>query len=66
MTYCPHTIKDAAVELLAKHRAARADKPKDAFKKIEPAKKVDRDPFRPKIPVWPQWLAWKESLMGKL
>jgi hypothetical protein len=27
MTYCPYTTKDAAVELLAKHRAAKADKP---------------------------------------
>jgi hypothetical protein len=41
MVDCPHTGKDAAAYLLAKHRAAKADKPKDAFKKIEPAKKVD-------------------------
>jgi hypothetical protein len=35
----PHN-KDAAVELLAKHRVEKADNPKDAFKKIEPIKKV--------------------------
>jgi hypothetical protein len=33
MTDCPHTTKDAAVELLAKHRAAKADKPMNALKK---------------------------------
>jgi hypothetical protein len=38
MTDCPCTTKDAAVELLAKHRAANADKPKDAFTKIEATK----------------------------
>jgi hypothetical protein len=40
MTDCPHTSKEAAAEMLAKHRTARADKPKEAFKKVEPAKKV--------------------------
>jgi hypothetical protein len=34
------------VELLAKHRAAKADKPKDAFKKIEATKKVGRVLFK--------------------
>jgi hypothetical protein len=48
MTDCPHTTKDAAVELLAKHRAEKADKPKDAFKKIEPTKKVGRVLFKAK------------------
>jgi hypothetical protein len=48
MTDCPHTSKDAAVEILAKHRAARADKPKEAFKKVEPAKKVGRVLFKAK------------------
>jgi hypothetical protein len=40
MTDCPHTSKEAAVEMLANHRAARADRPKETFKKVEPAKKV--------------------------
>jgi hypothetical protein len=35
-----HTSKEAAVEMLAKHLADRADRPKEAFKKVEPAKKV--------------------------
>jgi hypothetical protein len=35
MKDCPCTTKDAAVELLAKHSAAKADKPTNAFKKIE-------------------------------
>jgi hypothetical protein len=49
MTDCPfYTTKDAAVELLAKHRAAKADKPKDAFKKIEATKKVGRFLFKAK------------------
>jgi hypothetical protein len=48
MTYCPYTTKNAAVELLAKHRAAKADKPKDAFKKIEAIKKVGRVLFKAK------------------
>jgi hypothetical protein len=42
MTDCPYTTKDAAVELLAKLRAAKAEKPKDSFKKIEATKKVGR------------------------
>jgi hypothetical protein len=42
MTDCPHTSKEAAVEMLAKRRVARADRPKEAFKKFEPAKKVGR------------------------
>jgi hypothetical protein len=48
MTYCPYTTKDAAVKLLAKHRAAKADKPKDKFKKIEATKKVGRVLFKAK------------------
>jgi hypothetical protein len=48
MTDCPHTSKEAAVEMLAKHRAAQADKPKEAFKKFEPAKKVGRVLFKAK------------------
>jgi hypothetical protein len=40
MTDCPHTSKEAAAEMLANHSAARVDKPKEAFKKFEPAKKV--------------------------
>jgi hypothetical protein len=48
MTDCPHTSKEAAVEMLAKHRAARVDKPKEAFKKVEPAKKVGRVLFKTK------------------
>jgi hypothetical protein len=43
-----HNTKDAAVELLAKHRAAKADNPKDAFKKIEPTNKVGRVLFKAK------------------
>jgi hypothetical protein len=46
MTDCAYTTKDSAVELLAKHRAAKADKPKDAFKKIEATKKVGRVLFK--------------------
>jgi hypothetical protein len=34
MVDCPHTGKDSAADLLARYRAARADRPKDAFKKI--------------------------------
>lgn len=45
---CPHTSTETAAELLAKHRAARADKPRDAFKKVEPAKKVGRVLFKAK------------------
>jgi hypothetical protein len=37
----PHQ-QGAAAEILAKHRAARADKPKEALKNVEPAKKVGR------------------------
>jgi hypothetical protein len=48
MTDCPYTTKDAAVELLSKHRAAKADKPKDTFKKIEATKKVGRVLFKAK------------------
>jgi hypothetical protein len=48
MTDCPHTSKEAAVEMLDKHRAARADRPKEAFKKVEPAKKVGRVLFKAK------------------
>jgi hypothetical protein len=32
--------------MLIKHRRARADKPKDTFKKVEPAKKVGRVLFK--------------------
>jgi hypothetical protein len=46
MVDCPHTGKDAAADRLAKHRAAKADRPKDAFKKIDPAKKVGRVLFK--------------------
>jgi Integrase core domain/Integrase zinc binding domain len=48
LKYCPHTSTETAAELLAKHRAARADKPRDAFKKVEPAKKVGRVLFKAK------------------
>jgi hypothetical protein len=48
MVDCPHTGKDAAADLLAKHRAVKADKPKDVFKKIEPAKKLGRVLFKAK------------------
>jgi hypothetical protein len=48
MTDCPYTTKDAAVKLLANHRAAKADKPKDAFKKIEATKKVGGVLFKAK------------------
>jgi hypothetical protein len=36
------------VELLSKHRAAKADKPRDTFKKIEATKKVGRVLFKAK------------------
>jgi hypothetical protein len=42
MADCPNTSKEAAVKMLAKNRAARADKSKEAFKKVEPTKKVGR------------------------
>jgi hypothetical protein len=48
MTDCPYTTKDAAVELLAQHRAAKADKRKDAFKKIEATKNFGRVLFKAK------------------
>jgi hypothetical protein len=48
MTDCPHTSKEAAVEMLASHRAARADKPEEALKKVEPAKQVGRVLFKAK------------------
>jgi hypothetical protein len=48
MTDCPRTTKDAAVNLIANHRAAKADKLKDAFKKIVPTKKVCRVLFKAK------------------
>jgi hypothetical protein len=48
MVDLPHTGKDAAADLLAKHRVAKADRPKDAFKKIEPVKKVGRVLFKTK------------------
>jgi hypothetical protein len=43
-----HTTKDAAVQFIAKHRAAEAENPKDAIKKIEPTKKVGRVLFKAK------------------
>jgi hypothetical protein len=43
-----YTTKDAAVVLLARHRAAKTDKPKDALKKIEATKKVGRVLFKAK------------------
>jgi hypothetical protein len=45
---CPYTGKDSAADLLSKHRAAKADKPKNSFKKIEPTKKVGRVLFKAK------------------
>jgi hypothetical protein len=48
MTDCPHTAKETAVEMLAKHFTASTDKPKEAFKKVEPAKKVGRVLFKAK------------------
>jgi hypothetical protein len=48
MTDCPHTTKGSAVEMLAKYRAARADRPNEAFKKVEPAKKGGRILFKAK------------------
>jgi hypothetical protein len=62
MTDCPHTTKDAAVELLAKHRVAKAEKPKDAFKKIEQTKKVGRVLFKAKN----NSLATMDRVEGKL
>jgi hypothetical protein len=48
MADCPNTSKEAAVQMLAKHRVARADKHKEAFKKVEPAKMVGRVLFKAK------------------
>jgi hypothetical protein len=48
MTDCPHTSKEVAVKMLAKHRAARAERPKEAIKKVEPVKKVGRVLFKAK------------------
>jgi hypothetical protein len=48
ITDCPYTTKDAAVELLAKHRAVKADMPKDSFKKIEATKRIGRVLFKAK------------------
>jgi hypothetical protein len=44
----PHTSKEAAAEMLAKNCVAREDKPKEAFQKVEPAKKVGRVLFKAK------------------
>jgi hypothetical protein len=46
MKECPYTTKDAAVELLGKHRAAKENKPKDVFKTIGATKKVGRVLFK--------------------
>jgi hypothetical protein len=48
MTDCPHTSKEAAAAMLANHRAARRDRPKEAFRKVEPSKKVGRVLFKAK------------------
>jgi hypothetical protein len=48
MTDCPNTSKEAAAEMLANHLAARTDRPKEAFKKVEPAMKVGRVLFEAK------------------
>jgi hypothetical protein len=48
MVDCPHTGKHATDDVLAKHRAAKSAKPKDAFKKIDPAKKLGRVLFKAK------------------
>jgi predicted aspartyl protease len=48
MADCPNTTKEAAAEVLAKHRTDRADKPKEALKKVEPTKKVGRVLFKAK------------------
>jgi hypothetical protein len=48
MADCSKTTKEAAAEMLAKHRAARAEKTKEAFKKVELAKKAGRVLFKAK------------------
>jgi hypothetical protein len=65
MTVCPYTTKDAAVQLLAKHRAAKADKPKDSSKKIEPTKKVGRILFMAKNTSLATMACVKGKLDGK-
>jgi hypothetical protein len=65
MVDCPHTGKDAAADLLAKHRAAKADKPKDEFKKIEPAEKVGRVLFKAKNTSFAKMARVEGKLDGK-
>jgi hypothetical protein len=65
MTDCPYTTKDAAVELLAKHRAAKADKPNDAFKKSEATKKVGRVLFKAKNTSLATMARVEEKIDGK-
>jgi hypothetical protein len=48
MADCPNTTNEPAAAMIAKHRAAMADKPKEALKKVEPAKKVGRVLFKAK------------------
>jgi hypothetical protein len=53
------------VELLAKHCAAKADKPKNAFKKIELTKKVGRVRFKAKNTSLDTMARVEETLDGK-
>jgi hypothetical protein len=65
MTDCPHTSEETALEMLAKHRAATADKPNEAFKKVEPAKKVGRVLFKAKNTSLAKMARVEGSLHGK-
>jgi hypothetical protein len=66
MTDCPFPTKDAAVRLLANHRTAKADTTKDAFKTIEPTKKVDCVLFKAKNTSLATMARMEGKLDGKL
>jgi hypothetical protein len=65
MTDCPHTSKEDIVEMLAKHRAARAVRRKEAFKKVEPAKKVGRVLFKASNSLFAKMVRVEGKLDGK-
>jgi hypothetical protein len=60
----PHQ-QGSCVEMLAKHRAARADRPKEAFKKVEPAKKFGRVLFKAKNTSLAKMARVEDKLDGK-
>jgi hypothetical protein len=61
MTDCPHTSKEAAVEMLAKHRAARAERHNEDSRRSNPPARSDASYSRPRTPRLPRWRVWKAS-----